>query len=348
MFFFTTLSSITFLLSLFFIFYLNGSLNILFLSFNTHTADLQRLLWFSLFIPVASKIPVVPFHIWLPEAHVEAPTEGSVLLASLMLKLGAYFLLRFLIPLLPLGLKFFIPLTYSLFTLSLLYTSCLIFLQIDLKKIIAYSSIAHMNLGLLGLFSGTMEGVEGSLYMFFTHGIISSGLFICIGWLYSRFHTRIVLSYTGITFQLPLLSLMFFIFVLGNLSFPGMGSFVSELLIILSVFQKNLFLGALCLLSSFLCTLYSFLLYTRVFFGSPLSYFCSNSINTTLHIRAGNTITAYFLTDQTLNVAHKISRSEYFILFFLALYTLFTGFFPTVYLNFVESYSYQLLLTLNF
>lgn len=343
--FFTVVSSLSFLFALFFIYFSVGSLNLLFLMFTLYTVDVQKFLWLCFFIPIASKVPIMPFHIWLPEAHVEAPTEGSVLLASLMLKLGAYFLLRFLLPLFPFGTKYFIPLAYSLFAVSLVYTSCLIFNQMDLKKIIAYSSISHMNLALIGLFSGTLQGIQGSIYMFFTHGIISSGLFICIGWLYSRYFTRTVTSYQGLHNSLPILSLFFFVFILGNLSFPGTGSFISELLIIIGVVQKSIFLTLICLISSFLCTLYSIYIYTRIFFGVShktfyqYNYSCSEVVNQ-------KSIDHYYLKNNYILI-DNVLKSEYYVLLFLALYTIISGIIPNIYLNFIRMNSYYLFIILN-
>lgn len=347
LFFFTVLSSISFFIAILFILFTNGSTNLLLLTFNTYTEDIQCYLWLSLFIPLASKIPIIPFHIWLPEAHVEAPTEGSVILASLMLKLGAYFIIRLLFTLFPVGFQYFSTITYSLCIISLLYTSFLIFIQIDLKKIIAYSSISHMNLALLGLFSGTIEGIHGSIYMFFSHGIISSGLFICIGWLYNRYYTRILINYSGLTIYYPLFSFFFFIFILGNLSFPGTGSFVAELLIIIGILKKNIFLATLCIFASLLCTAYSIILYTRIFFGIPLAFSKVNFFNLAKNRTLYNEVFRRRIKRINTYLNQNISISEFFILTYLTVYTLILGIQPLIYINFINNFVLYLFISIT-
>ena len=173
-------------------------------------SDEQILLWMFFFIPFAVKVPMFPFHIWLPEAHVEAPTIGSVILASLLLKLGGYGLLRFTLPMFPLGTEYFIFVVYILGTLSVIYASLTTLRQNDLKKIIAYSSVAHMNLIVLGLFSQTFHGIDGAIYLMIGHGVVSSALFFCVGILYDRYHTRSLRHYSGLVQTMPLFGVFFF------------------------------------------------------------------------------------------------------------------------------------------
>ena len=195
------------------------------------------------FIPFAVKIPMFPFHIWLPEAHVEAPTIGSVILASLLLKLRRlwffkiyYYRFSFWYVII------LVHVVYILAVISVIYASLSTIRQIDLKRIIAYSSIAHMNLIVLGLFSFTHQGIDGAIYLMIGHGIVSSALFFCVGILYERYHTRLLKHYSGLVQVMPLFAILFFIFTLANMSFPGTSNFVGELLIFIGIFQKNTFI----------------------------------------------------------------------------------------------------------
>lgn len=228
----------------------------------------QLFIWMSFFLALAIKVPMVPAHLWLPEAHVEAPTSGSVLLAGILLKLGTYGFLRFLIPLFPYASIYFIPFIYMLCVIGIVYTSLTTLRQIDLKKIIAYSSIAHMNFAVLGIFSFNLQGIEGSLFLMLSHGIVSSALFICVGILYDRYHTRLVLYYGGLAYNMPMFSFFFFLFTLANLSLPGTSSFIGEFLILLGIFQTNTFVTCAASLSIVLGAVYSIWLFNRIVFGA--------------------------------------------------------------------------------
>ena len=175
----------------------------------------QKFLWVLFFLGFAVKVPMLPVHIWLPEAHVEAPTAGSVLLAGLLLKLGTYGMLRLLIPCFSLGSFYFLPLVFTFCLLGILYTSCVTIRQIDLKKIIAYSSVVHMNFCLLGLFSNNLVGLSGSIFLMLSHGIVSGGLFLVIGLLYERYHSRLIKYYGGLVQFMPLFSIFFILFTLA-------------------------------------------------------------------------------------------------------------------------------------
>lgn len=182
---------------------------------------------------------MVPFHIWLPEAHVEAPTIGSVILASLLLKLGGYGFIRFVIPMFPFGTFYFLPILQILGVVSVLYASLATIRQSDIKRIIAYSSIAHMNLIVLGIFTCTFQGLDGAIYLMIGHGIVSSGLFLCVGVLYDRYHTRLLRYYGGVGQIMPLFSIFFFLFTLANMSFPGTSNFIGEFLIFVGLFKTH-------------------------------------------------------------------------------------------------------------
>jgi NADH-ubiquinone oxidoreductase chain 4 len=194
----------------------------------------------------------------LPEAHVEAPTEGSVLLAGVLLKLGSYGYLRFLFPLFPDGTYYYTPFVLFLGSLGIYYTSFVTLRQIDIKRVIAYSSISHMNLCILGLFSFNMMGILGSIHLMIGHGLVSSGLFFLVGMLYYRFHTKIIKYYSGLIYIMPLFSFFFFLFILGNISFPLTSNFIGEFLILIGLCYSfnfySLFFG---FIGIFICTVYS-------------------------------------------------------------------------------------------
>lgn len=183
---------------------------------------------------------MVPFHIWLPEAHVEAPTSGSVILAGILLKLGGYGFIRFVLPVFPEATSYYVPLVLTMGSVSVLYSSLTTLRQVDLKKIIAYSSVAHMSLGLLGMFSLNIQGLEGSILLMIGHGLVSSALFLIVGILYDRFHTRLVRYYGGLTQVMPVFSAFFLFFSLANMGLPGTSNFIGEILIFIGIIQRSL------------------------------------------------------------------------------------------------------------
>jgi len=269
---YTYTGSLIMFLGIIYIYYVKGTLDLDILYITEFTKKEEILLWLSFFASFAVKIPIIPFHIWLPEAHVEAPTAGSVLLAGILLKLGIYGFVRYSIPLFPYGSIYFLPLIYTIGIISIIYSSLSTIRQIDLKKIIAYASIGHMNFVLLGLFSQSLEGLIGSLYIMLSHGFISSGLFITIGVLYDRHHSRILYYYRGLTNVMPLFALFFFLLNLANLSFPGTSSFIGEFLILLPLFELNPIVGLFTSLSALLSAVYSIWLINRIIFGSLTMY----------------------------------------------------------------------------
>lgn len=271
-FIYTYIGSLFMFIGLAYIYYVKGTLDLELLYRTEFTPNEQIFLWFSFFASFSVKIPIIPFHIWLPEAHVEAPTAGSVLLAGILLKLGIYGFIRYSIPLFPYGSIYFLPLIYTIGVISIVYSSLATVRQIDLKKIIAYASIGHMNFVLLGLFSLSLEGLMGAMYIMLSHGFISSALFASIGMLYDRHHSRILYYYRGLANVMPLFAIFFFFLNLANSSFPGTSSFIGEFIILLPLLELNPFIGILTAFSLLFTTLYSIWLINRVLFGSLTIY----------------------------------------------------------------------------
>lgn len=268
LFFYTIIGSLFFLVGILYIYYVTGTFNIEYINLWSFTKNEQYFLWIAFFLSFAFKIPMFPFHAWLPEAHVEAPTVGSVLLAGVLLKLGVYGFIRFSLVLFPEACLYFEPLIILLSLLGIIYTSLTAIRQTDFKRIIAYSSIAHMNLIMLGLFSFNYIGLEGSILQSLSHGFVSGALFFLIGIIYIRYHTRLIYYYGGIAHKMPYYVSFFFLFTLANIALPGTSSFVGEFLILNGVFQNN---SIVCFLSTtgvILCGIYSLWLYNRISFGN--------------------------------------------------------------------------------
>jgi proton-translocating NADH-quinone oxidoreductase chain M len=267
-FLYTLIGSLFMLLAILLIYFQVGTTDVQILLTTEFSERRQLFLWFAFFASFAVKIPMLPFHIWLPEAHVEAPTAGSVILAGVLLKLGGYGFLRFSIPMFPEATIFFTPLVYTMSVLAIIYASLTTLRQVDLKKIIAYSSVAHMNFCTIGMFTLNVQGIEGSILLMLSHGIVSSALFLCIGVLYDRHHTRIVKYYSGLVHTMPLFVVTFCVFTLANLSLPGTSSFVGEFLILVGAYQSNTVTTFLAATGMVLGGAYSVWLFNRVCFGN--------------------------------------------------------------------------------
>nr|QIA59889.1 NADH dehydrogenase subunit 4 [Asterella wallichiana] len=267
-FLYTLMGSLFMLLAILFIFFQTGSTDLQILLTTEFSERRQILLWIAFFASFSVKVPMVPVHIWLPEAHVEAPTAGSVILAGILLKLGTYGFLRFSIPMFPEATLYFTPFIYTLSVIAIIYTSLTTIRQIDLKKIIAYSSVAHMNFVTIGMFSLNIQGIEGSILLMLSHGLVSSALFLCVGALYDRHKTRIVKYYGGLVSTMPIFSTIFLFFTLANMSLPGTSSFIGEFLILVGAFQRNSLVATLAALGMILGAAYSLWLYNRVVFGN--------------------------------------------------------------------------------
>lgn len=235
----------------------------------------KRFLWIAFFMGFAVKVPMVPFHIWLPEAHVEAPTAGSVILAGILLKIGTYGFLRYSIPMFYEASVYFSPLIYILSSVAIVYTSLTTLRQIDLKKIVAYSSVAHMGYVTMGLFTLTQVGVEGAILIMISHGFVSSALFFCIGVIYDRYKTRIYKYYSGIAQFMPVFTIFFLIFTMANLGLPGTSSFPGEFLVILGTFGVNIIAAVFAVFGTILSAGYALWMFNRVSFGILKSNYIS-------------------------------------------------------------------------
>lgn len=267
-FLYTLFGSLFMLFGVLYLYFITGSTNYSVLFVSVLDAEQQRIIWLCFFLAFAVKMPLFPFHIWLPEAHVEAPTVGSMLLASLLLKLGGYGFIRFSLSLLAEGSVYFAPLVSTCALLGVIYGSLSTLRQIDLKRIIAYSSVAHMNLVMLGLFSNNQQGLEGAIYLMLGHGVVSTALFFSVGVLYDRHHTRLLRYYGGVVTVMPLFVTFFFLFTLANMSFPATSNFLGELLIFLGVFANNSTILLFSTSSIVLSAVYSVWLFNRVSFGT--------------------------------------------------------------------------------
>jgi len=267
-FFYTLVSSLLFLLGIIYIYAVVGSLEYDYVFAYNFNETQQLILWLAFFLSFASKIPMYPFHIWLPEAHVEAPTVGSVILAGILLKLGVYGMLRFSLVLFPYASLYFSPFVYLLSSIGIIYASLTAIRQTDLKRIIAYSSVAHMNLVTLGIFSFNNIGVEGSILQSLSHGFVAGGMFLLIGVLYDRYHSRFIYYYGGLVHMMPIYAIFLLVFTLANIALPGTSSFVGEFLLLTGIYKTSTFIAAIGSLGVILCGAYSLWLYNKMIFGN--------------------------------------------------------------------------------
>ena len=267
-FLYTLLGSVLMLLAILYIYYQAGTTDYQILLTTTFDPEVQKLLWLAFFASFAVKVPMLPVHIWLPEAHVEAPTAGSVILAGILLKLGSYGFLRFSLPLFPYASVYFTPLIYAFACVAVIYTSLTAIRQTDLKRIIAYASVAHMNLVLIGMFVYNLQGLEGSILQQLSHGLVSGALFLCVGVVYDRHHTRLIKYYSGLAHTMPIYVAIFMFFSMANIALPGTSSFVGEFLILAGAFQTNTTVCVLSATGMILGGGYSLWLFNRVAFGN--------------------------------------------------------------------------------
>jgi NADH-quinone oxidoreductase subunit M len=228
---------------------------------------LQTWLWLAFFASFAVKMPMWPVHTWLPDAHVEAPTAGSVILAGILLKMGGYGFMRFSLPMFPHASEMFQPLVFAMSAIAIVYTSLVAFRQTDIKKLIAYSSVAHMGFVTMGIFSGNAAGEQGALFQMLSHGIISGALFLCVGVVYDRMHTREIAFYGGLTSRMPMYAAVFLLFTMGNVGLPGTSGFVGEILTMTGVYKASTWTAIVSATGVILSAMYALTLYRRVMFG---------------------------------------------------------------------------------
>jgi NADH-quinone oxidoreductase subunit M len=229
---------------------------------------MQPWLWFAFFASFAVKLPMWPVHTWLPDAHVEAPTAGSVVLAAILLKMGGYGFLRFSLPMFPHASMDLAPLIFALSVIAVIYTSLVALVQEDMKKLIAYSSVAHMGFVTMGIFAATTQGVAGGIFQMISHGIVSAALFLCVGVVYDRMHTREIAAYGGLVNRMPLYAAAFMVFTLANVGLPGTSGFIGEFLALIGTFRVNTWVATLATIGTILSAAYALWLYRKVVFGA--------------------------------------------------------------------------------
>jgi len=266
-FLYTLAGSVLMLLAILAIYWVTDTTDIPSLLSTKIPVAMQYWLWLAFFASFAVKVPMWPVHTWLPDAHVEAPTAGSVILAGVLLKMGAYGFLRFSLPMLPEASAYFAPLVYALSIIAIVYTSLVALVQEDMKKLIAYSSVAHMGFVTMGTFTGTVQGLQGALFTMLSHGVVSGALFLIVGVIYDRLHTREIARYGGLVHRMPVYAFVFMVFMLASVGLPGTSGFVGEFLALTGAFQVNTWVAFLATTGIILGAAYMLYLYRRVIFG---------------------------------------------------------------------------------
>ena len=267
-FLYTLLGSVLMLLAIMAMYWDAGTTDISLLLTHKFPPQMQTWLWLAFFASFAVKMPMWPVHTWLPDAHVQAPTAGSMILAGILLKLGGYGLLRFSLPMFPLASDFFAPLVFTLSVIAIIYTSLVALMQDDMKKVIAYSSVAHMGYVTMGTFAANTQGVQGAIFQMISHGFVSAALFFCVGVIYDRLHTREIAAYGGLVNNMPKYAVAFMIFTMANVGLPGTSGFVGEFLTLIGVFRVNTWVALFAATGVILSAAYALWLYRRVVFGA--------------------------------------------------------------------------------
>ncbi len=266
-FLYTLLGSVLMLLAIMAMYWSAGTTDIPTLLHHAFPRSLQTWAWFAFLASFAVKMPMWPVHTWLPDAHVEAPTAGSVILAAILLKLGGYGFLRFSLPMFPDASQALAPLIYTLSVVAIIYTSLVALVQEDMKKLIAYSSVAHMGFVTMGIFAMTAQGIAGGIFQMISHGIVSAALFLCVGVVYDRMHTREIAAYGGLVNRMPVYAFAFMVFTLANVGLPGTSGFVGEFLTLIGTFRVNNWVATLATIGTILSACYALWLYRKVIFG---------------------------------------------------------------------------------
>jgi NADH-quinone oxidoreductase subunit M len=267
-FLYTFLGSVLMLLAIMALYWNGGTTDIPTLMHTNVPRSLQTWAWLAFFASFAVKMPMWPVHTWLPDAHVEAPTAGSVILAAILLKMGGYGFLRFSLPMFPLASHDFAPLIFTLSVIAIIYTSLVALMQEDMKKLIAYSSVAHMGFVTMGIFAGTLQGVAGGMFQMVSHGIVSGALFLCVGIVYDRMHTREIAAYGGLVNRMPLYALVFMVFTMANVGLPGTSGFIGEFMTLIGTFKISIPTAVLATTGVILSAAYALWLYRKVVFGA--------------------------------------------------------------------------------
>jgi len=267
-FLYTLAGSVLMLLAIMAMYYQSGTTDIVKLLTHGFPREMQTWLWLAFFASFAVKLPMWPVHTWLPDAHVEAPTAGSVILAAVLLKMGGYGFLRFSLPMFPHASELFQPMMFFLSVVAIIYTSLVALMQEDIKKLIAYSSVAHMGFVTLGIFTFSNEGVQAGVFQMVSHGIVSGALFLCVGVVYDRMHTREIAAYGGLVNRMPIYAVVFMLFTMANCGLPGTSGFVGELLALMAVFKANTWAAVFATTGVILSAAYALWLYRRVVFGA--------------------------------------------------------------------------------
>jgi NADH-quinone oxidoreductase subunit M len=266
-FLYTLTGSVLMLLAIMAMYWNAGTTDIPALLKHAFPLGMQKWLWLAFFASFAVKLPMWPVHTWLPDAHVEAPTAGSVILAAILLKMGGYGFLRFSLPMFPAASHDFAPLMFALSIVAIIYTSLVALVQEDFKKLVAYSSVAHMGFVTMGIFAGTMQGIAGGIFQMVSHGIVSGALFLIVGVVYDRMHTREIAAYGGLVNNMPLYAAVFMVFALANVGLPGTSGFVGEFLSLIGTFKVNTWVAFLATIGTILSAAYTLWLYRKVIFG---------------------------------------------------------------------------------
>jgi NADH-quinone oxidoreductase subunit M len=267
-FLYTLLGSVLMLLAIMAMYWSAGTTDIPTLMQHGFPRDLQTWAWLAFFASFAVKMPMWPVHTWLPDAHVEAPTAGSVILAAILLKMGGYGFLRFSLPMFPIASHDFAPLIFTLSVVAVIYTSIVAIVQEDVKKLIAYSSVAHMGIVTMGIFAATTQGVAGGIFLMISHGIVSAALFLCVGVIYDRMHTREISFYGGLVNRMPLYAAFFMVFTMANVGLPGTTGFVGEFLSLIGTFKVNVVVATLGTTGVIVSAGYALWLYRQIIFGT--------------------------------------------------------------------------------